>query len=55
MLNSLDPDEARQNVGPHLGPNCLQSNQQKTLGVRVNIKAVLMLYGLKTENTLTNL
>ena len=24
MLNSLDPDQARQNVGPDLGPNCLQ-------------------------------
>ena len=22
--NSLDPDQARQNVGPDLGPNCLQ-------------------------------
>ena len=25
VLNSLDPDQARQNVGPDLGPNCLQS------------------------------
>ena len=24
MSNSLDPDEARQIVWPHLGPNCLQ-------------------------------
>ena len=24
MSNSLDPDQARQNVGPDLGPNCLQ-------------------------------
>ena len=24
VLNSLDPDQARQNVGPDLGPNCLQ-------------------------------
>ena len=24
MLNSLDPDQARQNVGPDLGPNGLQ-------------------------------
>ena len=23
MSNSLDPDQARQNVGPDLGPNCL--------------------------------
>ena len=24
MSNSLDPDQAQQNVGPDLGPNCLQ-------------------------------
>ena len=24
MSNSLDPDQAIQNVGPDLGPNCLQ-------------------------------
>ena len=24
LLNSLDPDQARQNVGPDLGQNCLQ-------------------------------
>ena len=24
VLNSLDPGQARQNVGPGLGPNCLQ-------------------------------
>ena len=24
VSNSLDPDLARQNVGPDLGPNCLQ-------------------------------
>ena len=24
MSNSLDPDQAGQNVGPDLGPNCLQ-------------------------------
>ena len=24
MSNRLDPDQARQNVGPDLGPNCLQ-------------------------------
>ena len=23
LANSLDPDQARQNVGPDLGPNCL--------------------------------
>ena len=25
MSNSLDPDQARNFVGPGLGPNCLQS------------------------------
>ena len=24
MSNSLDPDQARQNVGPDLGDNCLK-------------------------------
>ena len=24
VSNSLDPDQARQNVGPDMGPNCLQ-------------------------------
>ena len=24
MSNSLDPDQARRNVGPGLGPDCLQ-------------------------------
>ena len=24
VSNSLDPDQAQQNVGPDLGPNCLQ-------------------------------
>ena len=24
MTNNLDPDQARQNVGPDLDPNCLQ-------------------------------
>ena len=23
LSNSLDPDQARQNVGPDLGPNCM--------------------------------
>ena len=33
VLNSLDPDQARQYVGPDLGPNCFQGNQQTTLAV----------------------
>ena len=30
MSNSLNPDQAQQNVWPDLGPNCLQSFQQTT-------------------------
>ena len=32
MSNSLDPDQARQNIGPDLSPNCLQSYKQTILG-----------------------
>ena len=27
FANSLDPDQARQNVGPDLGPNCWYSHR----------------------------
>ena len=30
MSNILDPDQAQQNVGPDLGPSCLQRYQQMT-------------------------
>ena len=30
VSNNLDPGQARQNVGPDLGPNCLQGYQQMT-------------------------
>ena len=30
VSNSLDPDQARQNVGPVLGPNCLQRLSEDT-------------------------
>ena len=33
MSNSLDPDQARQNVGPDLVPNCLKKlSADNTLG-----------------------
>ena len=37
VSNSLDPDQAQHNVGPGLGPNCLQrlSADDKS-GLRVN-------------------
>ena len=49
VLNSLNPDELIwvQTV--------CKDNQQNTSSQRVNIKAMLMLYGLKTENTLNSL
>ena len=31
MSNSLDPDQARQNIRPDLDPNCLQTFLQTTL------------------------
>ena len=31
MSNSLDPDQARHNVGPDLGPICLQRFSETTL------------------------
>ena len=38
MSNSLDPDQARQNVGPDLGPNCLQRlSADDTSRLRVKI------------------
>ena len=42
MSNSLDPDQARWNVGPILGPNCLQklsadnSRRQKRKEIHVH-------------------
>ena len=29
VSNSLDPDQAGQNVRPDLGPNCLQSSSEE--------------------------
>ena len=37
MSNSLDPDQARQFVGPDLGPNCLIRLSAEDTGIqRVN-------------------
>ena len=39
MSNSLDPDQARQNVGPDLSPNCLQmTSADDTSKQRVNVR-----------------
>ena len=40
MSNSLDPDQARQNVGPDLDPNCLQRCNQQTTKVASSRKRV---------------
>ena len=39
MLNSLDPDQAQQVVGPDLGPNCLQRLSADDSG-RQRVKAL---------------
>ena len=37
VSSSLDPDQARQNVGPDLGPNCFQRlSSDDTSGQRIN-------------------
>ena len=37
MSNSLDPEQAQQNVGPDLSPNCLKTlSADKTRGQRIN-------------------
>ena len=46
MSNSLDPDQARHSVGPHLVPNCLQKLSADDTG-RQRLKA-----GSKFENVL---
>ena len=33
VLNSLDPEQDRQNVGPVLGPSCLHLDYQQTTNV----------------------
>ena len=44
VSNSLDPDQARQFVGPDLGPNCLQKlSANKTSRQRVKAPAKVQL------------
>ena len=47
VLNNLDPDQARQFVGPELGSNCLQrlsaDNKSRSLGAKsFNIKQLYL-------------
>ena len=45
MLNILDPDQAQQNVGPDLGPNCWQRlSTEDTSRQRVKGKASLLYF-----------
>ena len=48
VSNSLDPDQARQNVGPDLGPNCLQwlSVDTTLVGKELNIYQIKIFSGL---------
>ena len=45
VSNSLDPDQARQNVRPDLGPNCLQrlsvDDKSPLVGKELNTEQVL--------------
>ena len=45
VSNSLDPDQARQYVGPDLGPNCLQrlsaDNKSPLAGKELNTKQLI--------------
>ena len=41
MSNSLDPDQARQFVGPDLGPNCLPSLSADDTG-RQRVNQIVM-------------
>ena len=40
VSNSLDPDQARWNVGPDLGPNCLQTTLEGK-----KVKKYMHMYG----------
>ena len=42
MSNSLDPDQARQNVGPDMHPNCLQRLSADDTGSFKNILRTLV-------------
>ena len=41
VSNSLDPDQARQNVGPDLGSNCLQRLSADITGKELNTKQLV--------------
>ena len=38
MSNRLDPDQAGQNVGPYLGPNCLQRLSAEDTQYEIELK-----------------
>ena len=47
MSNSLVPDQARQNVGPDLGPNCLQklSVYETSAVCSINSQGLMLISG----------
>ena len=50
MSNGLDPDQDRQNVGPDLGPNCLQrlSSDDKSATSKDKVELVIPWSGSNT-------
>ena len=60
MSNSLDPDQAQQNVGPELGPNCLQrlsadnTSKQKVKTVFYKEKQIFCLFELMLNIQVNN-
>ena len=47
VSNSLDPDQARNFVGPGLGPNCLQRVLADLAGKELNTKQLVDTFWLK--------
>ena len=49
MSNHLDPDQARQNVGPDLGPNCKVYQQAALIGKELTVFIAQETLGLIME------
>ena len=47
VSNSLDPDQARQNVGPDMGPNCLQKLSADDNKITLNIAMCIAMRGIQ--------
>ena len=56
MSNSLDPDQARHNVGPDLGPNCLKRlSADDTRRLRVNFQQFFVHCSLEAPLSITTI